>query len=74
MNVNKRNNYQLTGSIHTLSLISLPVTDIDESISPCFDTLSSRENLSYSKINAKVTYSPMMSLKQLLTRFWAVLA
>lgn len=25
MNVNKRNNYQLTGSIHTLSLISLPV-------------------------------------------------
>lgn len=32
MNVNKRNNYQLTGSIHTLSLISLPVTDIDESI------------------------------------------
>ena len=32
MNVNKRNNYQLTGSIHTLSLVSLPVTDIDESI------------------------------------------
>lgn len=52
MNVNKRNNYQLTGSIHTLSLISLPVTDIDESIAPCFDTLSSREKLSYSKINA----------------------
>lgn len=52
MNVNKRNNYQLTGSIHTLSLVSLPVTDIDESIAPCFDTLSSRENLSYSKINA----------------------
>ena len=41
MNVNKRNNYQLTGSIHTLSLISLPVTDIDESIAPCFDTLYS---------------------------------
>ena len=52
MNVNKRNNYQLTGSIHTLSLVSLPFTDIDESIAPCFDTLSSRENLSYSKINA----------------------
>lgn len=34
MNVNKRNNYQLTGSIHTLSLVSLPVTDIDESIAP----------------------------------------
>lgn len=77
MNVNKRNNYQLTGSIHTLSLISLPVTDIDESIAPCFDTLSSRENLSYSKINANKLvgdYSPMMSLKQLLTRFWAAQA
>ena len=89
MNVNKRNNYQLTGSIHTLSLISLPVTDIDESIAPCFDTLSSRENLSYSKINANklvgdlFSYDErhlargvplMMSLKQLLTRFWEVLA
>ena len=38
MNVNKRNNYQLTGSIHTLSLISLPVTDIDESMQWLNDT------------------------------------
>lgn len=61
MNVNKRNNYQLTGSIHTLSLISLPVTDIDESIAPCFDTLSSRENLSYSKINANKLVGDLFS-------------
>ena len=74
MNVNKRNNYQLTGSIHTLSLVSLPVTDIDESIAPCFDTLSSRENLSYSKINANKLVGDLFSYDELLTRFWEVLA
>lgn len=69
MNVNKRNNYQLTGSIHTLSLISLPVTDIDESIAPCFDTLSSRENLSYSKINANKLVGDLFSYDEFKTAF-----
>lgn len=73
MNVNKRNNYQLTGSIHTLSLISLPVTDIDESISPCFDTLSSRENLSYSKINANKLVGDLFSYDEFKTAFDTIL-
>lgn len=73
MNVNKRNNYQLTGSIHTLSLISLPVTDIDESIAPCFDTLSSRENLSYSKINANKLVGDLFSYDEFKTAFDTIL-
>lgn len=73
MNVNKRNNYQLTGSIHTLSLISLPVTDIDESIAPCFDTLSSREKLSYSKINANKLVGDLFSYDEFKTAFDTIL-
>ena len=73
MNVNKRNNYQLTGSIHTLSLVSLPVTDIDESIAPCFDTLSSRENLSYSKINANKLVGDLFSYDEFKTAFDTIL-
>lgn len=73
MNVNKRNNYQLTGSIHTLSLVSLPVTDIDESIAPCFDTLSSRENLSYSKINTNKLVGDLFSYDEFKTAFDTIL-
>ena len=61
MNVNKRNNYQLTGSIHTLSLISLPVTDIDESIAPVLTLCPAEKSLSYSKINANKLVGDLFS-------------
>ena len=74
MNVNKRNNYQLTGSIHTLSLLQ-PASSrhSTQSIAPCFDTLSSRENLSYSKTNAHKLAGDLFSYDEFKTAFDTIL-
>lgn len=74
MNKEKRSNYKLTGSIHTLAISSPLITEVDQDVQQCFTSLTAKENVSYSRINPNKLLGDLYSYDEFQTAFSTILA
>lgn len=73
MNRKKRDNYRLTGSIHTLSIKSPVVETVDSEIEHCITT-NSRNQISTSIINPNKLLGDLFSYSEFQTAFETILS
>lgn len=73
MNKEKRDNYNLTGSIHTIAIKSPPVAEIDEEVSQCI-TANTRKETMTSIINVNKLYGDIFKFSEFETALGTILA
>lgn len=74
MNRKKRDNYKLTGSIHTILLKTPIITEIDQDVAACFTLITNRDDFAYCRINPNKLVGDLFSYGQFQTAMDTILA